>query len=198
MSIVGTRASRWGGRRLSVVTVTAAVALSLVTMSCAPDSGGGSHGDPGPGTTSLPAPTARHGETSVDLAWVIEGPTGSTYEWEWRRSGVTTWTSTTTTEPSIEVTTGLTTGSFHWARVRHVAPDGTTSEWSSGAKFFYADLTLPVVRIDTAGGAPIVDKENYLDASLSIDPNGSGDAAYSGGTRIRGRGNSTWSAAKKP
>ncbi len=192
------RARRHGSRPISGTLVAAAVALSLVTMSCAPDSGGGTPSDPGPGTTSLPAPTARHGDTSVELTWMIEGPAGSTYEWEWRRSGITSWTSATTAGPSVEVTTGLTPRSFHWARVRHVAPDGTTSEWSSGAKFFYADLTLPVVRIDTAGGAPIVDKENYLDASLSIDPNGSGDAAYAGSTRIRGRGNSTWSAAKKP
>lgn len=86
----------------------------------------------------------------------------------------------------------------YWARVRWV--DGETlGEWSSGAKFFYADLTLPVLRIDTDGGAPIIDKENYLGATISIDPNGSGDTAYSPArTEIKGRGNSTWGAPKKP
>lgn len=56
---------------------------------------------------------------------------------------------------------------------------------------------LPVVRIDT-GGTPILDKENYVPASVEIDPNGSAFAAYSGTTGIRGRGNSTWEYPKKP
>lgn len=190
--------TRSGGRRVSTVALAAIVALSLLPAACTPNSGGGSPSDPGPGDTSLPAPTSRHGDGSVELAWTVVGPTGATYEWEWRRSGVTTWSTATTAVPQLEISTDLTPRAFHWARVRHVAPDGTAGEWSSGAKFFFTDLTLPVVRIDTAGGAPIVDKENYIDAALAIDPNGSSDAAYAGTTKIRGRGNSTWSAAKKP
>jgi len=60
---------------------------------------------------------------------------------------------------------------------------------------------IPVVRITTAGGAPIVNKKDYVDGTISIsDP----EKLYSDVTEfkadmgIRGRGNSTWSFPKKP
>lgn len=58
-------------------------------------------------------------------------------------------------------------------------------------------MDLPILRIDT-NGAGIWDKENYVDATMQIDPNGSGKPAYSGSFRIRGRGNTTWGMDKKP
>lgn len=54
---------------------------------------------------------------------------------------------------------------------------------------------LPKVVIDTEGAAPIVSKVTYINATITI----TGDyplAARS--TQIRGRGNSTWEADKKP
>lgn len=56
---------------------------------------------------------------------------------------------------------------------------------------------IPVVYINTAGSAPIVDKENYIDATLFIDGAASGyesvgTAEAPVGTEIRGRGNFTW------
>lgn len=187
----GRRAAKW---------VSVVLAAMLVAAACAPEpgGGGGQPSDPGPGDTSLPAPTARHGKGSVSLAWAGEGvPAGDSYEWQWRGYGVADWSTATTSEPEVEVSTGLVPQRFQWARVRAV-DGGSPGEWSSGLKFFYSDLSLPVVRIDTEGSAPVVDKDTYLDATLDIDPNGSGEAAYSGTTEIKGRGNSTWSAVKKP
>lgn len=55
----------------------------------------------------------------------------------------------------------------------------------------------PVVAIVTNGAAPILDTETYVAGSYVITDT---DAAiiHSGGLRIRGRGNSTWTRPKKP
>lgn len=60
---------------------------------------------------------------------------------------------------------------------------------------------LPVVYIDTENGAPIVSKENYINANIKIQGNdefASEKVLYDGEAEIRGRGNSTWNADKKP
>jgi hypothetical protein len=65
--------------------------------------------------------------------------------------------------------------------------------WVGGEVVDLAALSKVV--IDTEGAAPIVSKETYVNATITI----TGDyplAARS--TQIRGRGNSTWEAAKKP
>ncbi|MEZ5323280.1 MAG: CotH kinase family protein [Microthrixaceae bacterium] len=192
------RSHRLRPGRQRLVRALAVVLTGLLTagVACTPDSGG-TPVDPGPGDTSLPAPTVRQGDGSVRLGWTVDAPAGATYEWQWREYGTTVWSGATTAQPQVDATAGLRGGRLHWARVRYVA-DGTPGEWSSGKKFLYVDLTLPVVRIDTAGEAPVVDKDVYLDATIGIDPNGAAYPAYSGTTRIKGRGNSTWSAPKKP
>lgn len=84
-------------------------------------------------------------------------------------------------------------------RVRTRAASGATpSAWSDAASAWYVVPVLPVVRIDTENAAPIVDRENYVDAAMTLDPNGSSFAPYSGSLEIRGRGNSTWVFPKKP
>lgn len=62
-------------------------------------------------------------------------------------------------------------------------------------------VRLPQIHITTAGGAPILDKENYVDCTVRIeDPS----KLYTDGevveepAGIRGRGNSTWGMPKKP
>lgn len=180
------------GRARSVGLV-ALLAVGLV-VACVPES----PSDPGPPASDLPAPTTYHFDDSVQLSWVVDGvPEGATYEWQWRQSGVQTWSNATTDDPTIELSAGLVPGGFHWARVRHVDQGGGAGQWSTGVRFFHADLTLPVVRIDTNDSAPI-DRDEYVTAAMSIDPNGSADAPYVGTTEIRGRGNSTWGADKKP
>lgn len=60
---------------------------------------------------------------------------------------------------------------------------------------------IPVVYIDTKEGAPILDKKNYVDGTITIqDPEHlySDVTEFSAEMGIRGRGNSTWSFPKKP
>jgi hypothetical protein len=58
---------------------------------------------------------------------------------------------------------------------------------------------LPVIKIDVEGGAPIVSKEDYLNADIRIlDPDRE-EYNLMATTEIRGRGNSTWiKPPKKP
>ena len=70
--------------------------------------------------------------------------------------------------------------------------------WSRVVSATYVVPVLPVVRVETEEGAPIVDRENYVRSTVSIDPNGSSFDAFTGAAGIRGRGNSTWAASKKP
>ena len=60
---------------------------------------------------------------------------------------------------------------------------------------------LPVIYIETENRQNIVSKTNYIDAQMKIQGNkdfSSDKYLYDGKTEIRGRGNSTWSADKKP
>jgi spore coat protein CotH len=60
------------------------------------------------------------------------------------------------------------------------------------------DTGLPVVRITTENRRPITSKEQYVKADIEIvDPNDSGNN-LTGEVEIRGRGNTTWNAPKKP
>lgn len=54
-----------------------------------------------------------------------------------------------------------------------------------------------VMRIDTENGAPILDKDNYVPATLTIEAIDD-LPAITLDTGIRGRGNSTWGMPKKP
>ncbi len=84
--------------------------------------------------------------------------------------------------------------------VRYTATlsDGTTKEYVVAME---KARTLPYVEITTEGGAPILDKENYVPGSIVFhDP----DCLYSNVQEltcemgIRGRGNTTWNMPKKP
>jgi hypothetical protein len=58
---------------------------------------------------------------------------------------------------------------------------------------------LPVVTVTTDGGAPILNREDYVNATVDIY--GGKDRPehnFAAATQIRGRGNSTWSNPKKP
>lgn len=63
------------------------------------------------------------------------------------------------------------------------------------------ESNLPVVYIDTEGGADIVSKEEYINATMRIQGNdefSEADVLYEGEIEIRGRGNTTWTKPKKP
>ncbi len=59
---------------------------------------------------------------------------------------------------------------------------------------------LPVIYIDTANAQAVTSKVNYIDATARIygAKDLGGASLYEGSLRIRGRGNSTWMAPKKP
>lgn len=58
---------------------------------------------------------------------------------------------------------------------------------------------LPVLQITTRNSEPVESKEIYLDASISLDPNGHKDVAgFTDSVQIKGRGNSTWNQYKRP
>jgi hypothetical protein len=60
------------------------------------------------------------------------------------------------------------------------------------------DTGLPQIKIDTYKRKPITSKERYIRAGIEIiDPNNTGNNLKAD-AEIRGRGNSTWQAVKKP
>ena len=67
------------------------------------------------------------------------------------------------------------------------------------ASYEIDQLELPYIEISTENGAPIVSKEDYVNASISVKgtSNGEYDLTSLEG-KIKGRGNSTWGQPKKP
>ncbi len=58
---------------------------------------------------------------------------------------------------------------------------------------------LPKLYITTQGGSLIDSKENYVNATFRMEPNGQYNCdVFEGEGRIKGRGNSTWGMPKKP
>lgn len=82
-----------------------------------------------------------------------------------------------------------------------LAGNGEVIDFPSRAAEIARMQNIPVIRIETAGHAPILDKENYVSGTITVsDPGGlySDETEFSAQMRIRGRGNSTWSFPKKP
>ena len=115
------------------------------------------------------------------------------------RTDVGEWT-TVSTDADTDVTfTEVSPRTRYSFRLRSRVPTGTpVNPWSNAASAWYVDPVLPVVHIDTDNSAPILDKDNYVRATMTLDPNGSGYAPYTGTLGIKGRGNSTWGFPKKP
>lgn len=93
----------------------------------------------------------------------------------------------------LDVSTGLP----YWS----VSPRTIVSETTAvtGAATTCATAAPFRIQIDTANAAPIVDRENYLQGTLTIAASPAFPAGFSASTQIRGRGNSTWlQAPKKP
>ena len=57
---------------------------------------------------------------------------------------------------------------------------------------------LPCFYITTENGAPVVSREDYLNGTLFVAGGSPDSGYYSGDIQIRGRGNGTWFAPKKP
>ncbi|WP_448634346.1 CotH kinase family protein [Pedobacter panaciterrae] len=75
-----------------------------------------------------------------------------------------------------------------------------TSKYGTNAEYLITvdwEASVPHIYIETFGNAPIVSKDDYLQATIKIEGLG-GFEDYSGPTKIKGRGNSTWGFPKKP
>ncbi|HEY6643552.1 CotH kinase family protein [Povalibacter sp.] len=59
-------------------------------------------------------------------------------------------------------------------------------------------MDLPILRLETEDRQPVVSKDNYLRARMTLEPNGHDVAAFDGQLQIKGRGNTTWGMPKKP
>ncbi len=63
----------------------------------------------------------------------------------------------------------------------------------NNSSFVPASINLPIIRIETENHAPIVSKEEYINAQFKIEANTADPAwNFEAPTQIRGRGNSTW------
>lgn len=63
------------------------------------------------------------------------------------------------------------------------------------------EYKIPIIRIDTEGAAPILNKDDYVSGTIKVeDPCGyfSDVKEFEAPMRIKGRGNSTWGMPKKP
>lgn len=66
------------------------------------------------------------------------------------------------------------------------------------AQHWWVAPEVPQIKINTSPSIPeIIDKENYLNAHITIDSRGRG-SDFEGDVNIRGRGNSSWYDPKKP
>ncbi len=95
---------------------------------------------------------------------------------------------------------GVTTNSFRKPVVYSVtAEDGTKANYTVTVSNSLP--RLPSVYINTTGGAPILDKENYVTSTIKIedlDTYFSSEVSVTSSGRVKGRGNSTWDKPKKP
>ncbi len=63
---------------------------------------------------------------------------------------------------------------------------------------FISPLDAPIININTAANAPIVDKETYLTCSVSITNTTEEFCLSQSSAKVRGRGHNTWTSVKKP
>lgn len=78
-----------------------------------------------------------------------------------------------------------------------ISVEATQSE-TIEAYFTYESAGLPVISIDTDGGRDITSKDYYLDCIVTVLDSENGFNIKDATGQIKGRGNSTWNAPKKP
>lgn len=102
---------------------------------------------------------------------------------------------------SVEVTLDIknTTTSTVYKSNRFVVSLGSSSG-SGGSSSGSGDsfTGLPIMTINTSEGKPVLDKENWIDAKISIEGTEDFASLEECDVQIRGRGNSTWEFDKKP
>ena len=100
----------------------------------------------------------------------------------------------------VEQKSGVTSNDFS-KNIQYTikAENGSEKQYAISIKEKIPDWKagVPHIYIQTENSAPIVSKDTYLNATIKIE--GLGDYQdYSGKTKIKGRGNNTWSKPKKP
>ncbi len=186
----GNRRAFGVGRRWFAAGAVAALAVIAGACSTPPGTPAQNHG--------LPALQSYLAESSIDLSWELtEHGVQDGYEIQVASPG-SPWTTVDRTSGTSTSFTDVVPGTTYGFRIGAAVDGGPTTQWAAPVNVTFYDLVLPVVRIDTQNAAPILDKENYVPATMTLDPNGSAFAAYSGTLGIRGRGNSTWLEPKKP
>lgn len=103
----------------------------------------------------------------------------------------------TITLNNVTQQSGISVNDFSQAqKVRLTFSNGEERDYTLKVKEFTG---LPVFSIGTAGKAPIVSKDVYLNGTLSINPNLEFEQETNDlQMEIKGRGNSTWGLPKKP
>lgn len=176
----------WRVLFVSIVALTA-----IVAAGCAPPAPTA----PPPNSAGLRAVLVTGG---IELTWRAT-TTGQTYGYDLQYRIDGSWVTIPTGDDPAVTFTDVTPRTRYAFRVRSkVAPGAPVLPFSESVLSWYVEPELPIVRIDTENAAPILDRENYVRATMTVDPNGSGFAPYSGTLGIRGRGNSTWQLPKKP
>lgn len=141
--------------------------------------------------------------TKIGVYWAPGFDTGGgtviRYESRYRAegSGVFSAISTAAATSSFVQFASVPTGKNYLFQVRAVSDVGTGA-WSSQIALLYPTFSSAVMNITTTDFTPIVDKELYLPGTAQITPNGTSVPAYSGSLTIKGHGNTTWGALKKP
>ncbi len=142
------------------------------------------------------------GEDGFLLSWDPDGPDGTTYEVQRYGAGPAAphaWIVVGTTTAAAMTDEDVTDGDTYAYRVRSTPPGSTpVQDWRTTGRHTFVRPVLPVIRIDTQARAAVLDKDTYVPGTLTLDPNGSDDAAYSGAAQFKVRGNSTAVADKKP
>ncbi|MBR6364725.1 MAG: CotH kinase family protein [Lachnospiraceae bacterium] len=160
-----------------------ALILSLLLTACAPGAGGADASQDASAPTASVAPepssyasTEEMQTTAPNLSTTAAASENVSQEPSTAES-VTAEDSSPATEPSTPAET--------------VAPEPAS----------LASYGLPILSIQTENNREIASKDVYINATMNLTPDEDSTvdiAAYAGDIQIKGRGNSTWMAAKKP
>jgi hypothetical protein len=188
-SVAASRAVAVPTLRIVAATIATLLVASVAGCTTPPSgdgsTGGGIHVDLVAGGFELSWP-----DTAAGQSWG--------YELQYRTEAGT-WTEAATPSTNSHSFADVTPRTTYFFRVRTGVPAGATpATFGPAVSAVYVEPALPIVRITTTDFKPVLDKETYVPGTVSIDPNGSGYAAYTGTMGIKGRGNSTWNYQKKP
>lgn len=169
----------------------AALVVALAAAACGPLPGSTPAADP-------LALRASQGDGVLVLDWKLTAG-GNAHGYELQTTAEGGWATFLVTHDTTTVYSDVEPLETYSFRIREVAAPGEPAEaWGKPIIARYYEPVLPVIRIDTENAAPIADKDNYVRAAMTLDPNGSDLTAYEGTLGIKGRGNSTWTKPKKP